>query len=75
MLFARLQSFYAIIEIIHSFEKKGSGLQFKQPEPKDFAPIVFVYGLGGWSQSALIDLVFPHWGMMAGSMQKSTTTT
>jgi len=47
------------------------GFGAKAPEPKDCAPIVFVHGLGGWGQGALIDPIMPHWGMFAGNMRKT----
>jgi len=37
---------------------------------KKTCPIVFVHGLGGWGQGALLDTAMPHWGMMAGSIRK-----
>ena len=37
---------------------------------KKNCPIVFVHGLGGWGQGALLDTVMPHWGMRTGSMRK-----
>ena len=46
------------------------GLGAAKPEQKDCCPIVFVHGLGGWGEGALIDAVMPHWGMMAGSIRK-----
>jgi len=39
-------------------------------EPKDCCPIVFVHGLGGWGEGTGIDLLVPHWGMLAGSVRK-----
>ena len=41
-----------------------------KPAARDCCPIVFVHGLGGWGQGALLDLLMPHWGMMAGSIRK-----
>ncbi|MCL2300082.1 MAG: alpha/beta fold hydrolase [Firmicutes bacterium] len=46
------------------------GLGAAKPAAKDCCPIVFVHGLGGWGEGALMDAVMPHWGMMAGSMRK-----
>jgi len=37
---------------------------------KNNAPIVFVHGLGGWGEGSELDNVFPHWGLMAGSVKK-----
>lgn len=39
-------------------------------QAKDCCPIVFVHGLGGWGEGAGINGVMPHWGMLAGSVQK-----
>ena len=47
------------------------GFGAAKPEPKDCCPIVFVHGLGGWGEGALIDPIMPHWGMMAGNMRKN----
>jgi len=41
-----------------------------RPARKGCCPIVFVHGLGGWGEGALLDDVLPHWGMMAGSTRK-----
>jgi len=46
------------------------GLGAAKPEKKDCVPIVFVHGLGGWGEGTLIDMVVPHWGMLAGSTRK-----
>ena len=48
----------------------GPGAAKPAPAKKDLCPIVFVHGLGGWGEGALIDKAMPHWGMMAGSMRK-----
>jgi len=46
------------------------GFGGQRSEPKDCCPIVFVHGLGGWGEGALVDAVVPHWGMLAGSVRK-----
>ena len=49
----------------------ASAAQGVQNAPKkDCAPIVFVHGLGGWGEGAAINPIMPHWGMLAGSVQK-----
>ncbi|MCL2031289.1 MAG: alpha/beta fold hydrolase, partial [Oscillospiraceae bacterium] len=49
----------------------GLAGQAKHAEPRDCCPIVFVHGLGGCGEEAGVSLVFPPWGMLAGSMQKA----
>jgi len=47
----------------------GLGLPAQPAEPKDCYPIVFVHGLGGWGEGALLNDPMPHWGMLAGSVK------
>jgi len=48
-------------------EQPVSNMLSRKEESK---PIVFVHGLGGWGEGSKLDRIFPHWGLMAGSIKK-----